>query len=156
MCYALHFQYADQSNIWVPSALLAKHNHHSVYVVYVYACVRSFWLTLCISGLTLLGTVEIFIAKSIFDYSLGRPAWAHLHTTLTQMSQWWDESLMVYTWILKWCGGYVAPSFILYLHTSLHSPKYPNDEHLILYRLMVQFTTASNRLIGYICEVDSV
>ena len=67
----------------------------------------------------MLGTVEIFIAKSIFDYSLGRPAWAHLHTTLTQMSQWWDESLMVYTWILKWCGWYVAPSFILYLHTTL-------------------------------------
>ena len=119
MCYALHFQYADHSNIWVTSALLAKHNHHSVYVVYIYACVRSFWLTLCISGITLLGTVEIFIAKSIFDYSLGRPAWAHLHTTLTQMSQWWDESLMVYTWILKWCGWYVAPSFILYLHTTL-------------------------------------
>ena len=34
VCYALHLQYAGHSNIWVPSALLAKRNHHSVYVVY--------------------------------------------------------------------------------------------------------------------------
>ena len=38
MCYALHFQYADHSNIWVTSALFAKHNHHSVCCTYLLVC----------------------------------------------------------------------------------------------------------------------